>query len=664
LTPTPTTTTTTTTTIDAFQFQFQHIRQHQRRRLVLPYRNNFLLLGVCNNNNNNKRLQQEQIKIQQQQRRRQFSITAADCSSRRIVGQRGRMSNKRYSSHLMMDHHQDSYDENTVIYYDISDTDTNSDTDFDSDNDTYSDCDSDSDSTDMTKHQNRNHNVNFNVNDDEDNDEVFFREAERDANRMNYPKGKPNGFYVTKQYHIPIDGFENLVTVTASTTTATTALNDADTDTDDANNSNNAEGSHRILGITQEEVNRLDINKKNITLSVALMLLDKEAYPSLSRARKSCRKGYILINRGPLIMNDDTGEKEFDQKSCIRGRVIDRVYPGDVIGIQCRMHGGFYPGFDTNKPPFELPVVYEDDHFAIVNKPAGIVCYSTRNDKGESSHGTMTVRNALPFALTPPKRGTLSIIRRPVGVHRLDKPTSGLLLVAKTKSSMVDLSNQFVDRRIKKTYSAIVSGIPSELIETSITKKEAMDLGVDVDDDNDDVDNNQNITTCYDNSSDHDTMNGKWQVIDFPLDEKNAVTVWKPVKYVKSLKAKDGILTLVEMKPKTGRYHQLRRHMMWVKDCAIVGDTTYDGGGSDARNLRRRGLFLCSNKVRLDHPYYNTIQGRKEWENLPPIEKWANGTLTLSEDGTNTVEVHASIDLPNKFHSFLAKEMERQKKLG
>jgi len=45
------------------------------------------------------------------------------------------------------------------------------------------------------------------------------------------------------------------------------------------------------------------------------------------------RKGYILINRGPLIMNDDTGEKEFDQKSCIRGRVIDRVYPGGKIFV-------------------------------------------------------------------------------------------------------------------------------------------------------------------------------------------------------------------------------------------------------------------------------------------------------------------------------------------
>ena len=300
------------------------------------------------------------------------------------------------------------------------------------------------------------------------------------------------------------------------------------------------------------------------------------------------------------------------------------------------MHGGYYPGFETTKPPFELPVVYEDDHFAIVNKPAGVVCYSQR----KQSHGMMTVRAALPFALKPPKRGTLAIIRRPASVHRLDKPTSGLLLVAKTKPAMVDLAGQFVERRIKKTYTAIINGIPSEPVETSISTEDALNLGVGVDKDED----------------------SKWQLIDHVLDEKSAVTVWKPLEYVKSLKANDGILTLVEMKPKTGRYRQLRRHMSWVKECPIIGDSTYDGGG-EAMSLRGRGLFLCSNKVSLDHPYYNTVEGRAEWDAFPENEKWANGTLALSEDGT-TVEVHASIGLPNKFQSFLTKEGERQEKLG
>jgi hypothetical protein len=218
-------------------------------------------------------------------------------------------------------------------------------------------------------------------------EESFYNEAERDADRIQYPKGTPEGFYIIKQYAVPSQGFQNLVT-----------------------NTDGSEG----FGITQEEVDRLDIHGGNITLPLALILLDEEEYPSLSRARKSCRKGYIVIHRGPLQFNETTEAHEFDIAKCVRGRVGDRVFPGDVIGKQVRMHGGFYPGFQSAKPAFDLPVVYEDDHFAIVNKPAGVVVYSQR----KQSHGLMTVRAALPFVLKPPKRGTLAIIRRPASVHR------------------------------------------------------------------------------------------------------------------------------------------------------------------------------------------------------------------------------------------------------
>jgi hypothetical protein len=98
--------------------------------------------------------------------------------------------------------------------------------------------------------------------------EKFFSEAERDANRMNYPRGTPEGHYVTNQYSVPQTGFENLVTATA----------------DDG-----SKGEGRAKGITQEEIDRLGISATNITLPIALMILDGEMYPSLSRARKACR---------------------------------------------------------------------------------------------------------------------------------------------------------------------------------------------------------------------------------------------------------------------------------------------------------------------------------------------------------------------------------------
>lgn len=116
---------------------------------------------------------------------------------------------------------------------------------------------------------------------------------------------------------------------------------------------------------------------------------------------------------------------------------------------------------------------------------------------------------------------------------------------------MVHLSQQFVTRKVKKTYVAIINGIPDESIEASVTAETAFQMGMD-------VDPNENTT---------------WQLIDYALDEKHAITAWRPLQYSKSLKAKDQTLTLVELKPKTGRYHQLRRHMvssLWLIQIIVM----------------------------------------------------------------------------------------------
>lgn len=245
--------------------------------------------------------------------------------------------------------------------------------------------------------------------------------------------------------------------------------------------------------------------------------------------------------------------------------------------------------------------------------------------------GLLTIKGALPFVLQPPKAGTLSALKRPKAVHRLDKATSGLLLVGKTLPSMDNLSRQFRERTVKKTYTAVINGLPLEDPEATISSQYAYQLGADVDTDSDD----------------------KWQLIDSPLDEKHAITVWRALRYVNSIKARDGILTLVELKPKTGRYHQLRRHMAWVCERAIVGDKEYDGNHEQAVKLRGRGLFLCSNHVTLEHPFYNTRAGREIWDTLGEADKvFEGGKLWLSEEN-DTVMVSASIELPVKFRSFL-----------
>ena len=115
-------------------------------------------------------------------------------------------------------------------------------------------------------------------------------------------------------------------------------------------------------------------NKHNITLPIALTILDPTSYPSLSRARKACRKGNVLIIRNSSKTNDChvvTGQGNMDHPPDhsaalllpppahpFIGRVGDRVYTGDTIGIQVRMGDGYsFAVVGHTKPPFDVPVI-------------------------------------------------------------------------------------------------------------------------------------------------------------------------------------------------------------------------------------------------------------------------------------------------------------------
>jgi len=274
------------------------------------------------------------------------------------------------------------------------------------------------------------------------------------------------------------------------------------------------------------------------------MLLDTDKYPTQYRARKVIRQRSICVSRN----NNGNTLNDFDEFQL--GKVITRVYPEDVIGFQKRVGSDYYAiqGIPYQAPPFELPVIYEDDHMAIVNKPAGIVCYRSEGSlRGPGSrgggHGRDTLLSALSYVLKPSSiaggnddddaQAQNLPLKRPQPVHRLDRPTSGLLVVAKTKAAVVHLSQQFEYRKIKKTYMAIVNGSPKQ---PAILHEEP-------------------------------ASTSEWNSIDHDLDGKSAETRWRVVRASQSLHGKDGRLTLVELKPKTGRYHQLRRHM--VRSCDL-----------------------------------------------------------------------------------------------
>ena len=142
-------------------------------------------------------------------------------------------------------------------------------------------------------------------------------------------------------------------------------------------------------------------------------------------------------------------------------------------------------------------------------------------------------------------KGTESALEYPVLVHRLDSLTSGLLVLAKTKKASIHLADQFEQRKVHKTYTALLEGEPSH-----------------------------------------------GERIEHPIEGKASITIWKLLRTVQTTK---GILSLVELNPQSGRKHQLRKHVSEVLGCPIVGDELY---GSTIG----RSLFLCANSISIQHP--------------------------------------------------------------
>ncbi|MBI9056272.1 MAG: RluA family pseudouridine synthase [Labilibaculum sp.] len=201
---------------------------------------------------------------------------------------------------------------------------------------------------------------------------------------------------------------------------------------------------------------------------------------------------------------------------------------------------------DLELPPakvfeMELEIVYEDDHIAVINKPAGV---------SVSGNLFRTIQNMLPFNLKESSCQDALPVFRPV--HRLDNPTCGLLLVAKTSQAIGALGAQFENRTIKKRYTAVVIGdLPDK---------------------------------------------GR---VEMEVDGKEAVSTFRVVKKVPSIRNKS--LCMVHLFPETGRTHQLRIHMAGL-GTPILGDKLY---GTEGEILQKKGLFLCAAGLHFEHPFTN-----------------------------------------------------------
>ena len=210
-----------------------------------------------------------------------------------------------------------------------------------------------------------------------------------------------------------------------------------------------------------------------------------------------------------------------------------------------------------------LSILHKDDHTVAINKPAGLLVHRSRVDVHATEFAMQMLRDQIGQLVFP--------------VHRIDRPTSGVLLFALNKECARELSNQFADRKVSKSYLAIVRGNTPTQNRWDEPLVEKHDPATDGRASNDKP--AQSAVTEF-------TTHNSWTV------------PFSAGKYPHSR------YSLVEAKPITGRKHQLRRHFNHMAH-PIVGDTTY-GDRRHNRLFREQfdshRLLLVAKRMKFVHP--------------------------------------------------------------
>ena len=271
-----------------------------------------------------------------------------------------------------------------------------------------------------------------------------------------------------------------------------------------------------------------------------------------------------IISDGKVIINDKIITKE-----------SFKVKNGDSINIE------FEPPKESHIEAEEIPldIVFEDDDLLVVNKPKGMVVHPAVGNKS----GTLV--NAVLAHCYNEKTGTTSLSGiggeiRPGIVHRIDKDTSGLVIIAKNDKAHLDLSNQIKNHKVKKTYLALVRG---EIAEDEAT----IDMPIARD----------------------PRDRQKMAVI---KDGKNAITHFKVIKRFATQK---GSYTLLEVQIETGRTHQIRVHMSKIGH-PVIGDEVYSNGKNE---FGIKGQALHAWKLEFKHPITE-----KQISLESPLPDWYN----------------------------------------
>ena len=243
------------------------------------------------------------------------------------------------------------------------------------------------------------------------------------------------------------------------------------------------------------------------------------------------------------------------EKLIVHGQITVNAQPtktkyklkvGDTISITTTQ-------LDRAHDDIDIPIVYEDDNVVVLNKQAGVLTHSKGQFNKEGTVATWLQTHAKALGLHEPE---FWLSERAGIVHRLDRATSGILICAKTKETHVALQKQFSQRTVKKTYLAVIAG---ELPET---------VGIiDVP-----IQRNPKKPATF-----RVGVNGKSAQTAFQVE--NTIT------------KNNKLYSLVELRPTTGRTHQLRVHMQYLHR-PIMGDDFYDGETSERLMLHAQELEI------------------------------------------------------------------------
>lgn len=254
--------------------------------------------------------------------------------------------------------------------------------------------------------------------------------------------------------------------------------------------------------------------------------------PDFSRSRLQAliKEGMVMVNQQAITKTGFVVEK---------GNVIEILVPETVSS-------------ELVPEKIDLDVVFENSDLAVINKPAGMVVHPA------AGHDTGTLVHAALARFTDLQGigGEL----RPGVVHRLDKDTSGLIMIAKNEKAHRWLQEQFKSRKVEKVYIALVDGkppTPTGRIEAAIAR---------------------------------DPSHRKKMAVVSDMKGRASTTEYRTLESFREH-------TLLEAHPETGRTHQIRLHLAFLK-CPITGDTVY-GRSHPSVDIKRHFLHAARLKINL-----------------------------------------------------------------